>query len=386
VKVSHIRRPSVLLTGATGILGSWILNEALERGYSPAVLMRDEDRPHAERRLDAVLRLLGKQDLRREVEIVQGDARQPNLGLDPADARRLRNSAGAFIHCAASTSFNPKDDVNLWETNVSGVQNVLDFVTDSDMALYHVSTAYVAGSRRDASYERELDVGQEFNNTYERSKCTSEQMVRDAFAAGQTYGAIFRPSIIVGATDHGKICDFQNFYGFLRLVDMASSRKPHEYCRIRLEGNADATTNLVPVDWTARALWHIVETEGDRCQTYHLTNPYPETVGRLKEWVNDIIRESNTEFEVVHVLDGTPTALEGIAHSAFQHYRVYLKHQPEFDRTNTERATQMAVPFPKLGPELYRKLLNYARSQRWRGALSRHSLNSIPHRDAVAVV
>lgn len=385
MKVSRIRRPSILLTGATGILGSWILNEALERGYSPVVLMRDEDRPHAERRLDAVLHLLGKQKMRPEVEIVHGDARQIELGLDSDVSRRLRNSASAFIHCAASTSFNPKDDVNLWETNVTGVQNVLDFVSDSDMALYHVSTAYVAGSRRDPSYESELEVGQDFNNTYERSKCVSEGMVREAFAAGQTYGAIFRPSIIVGATDHGKICDFQNFYGFLRLVDMASSRKPNEHRRIRLEGNADATTNLVPVDWTARALWHIVETEGDRCQTYHLTNPYPDTVGRLKEWVNGVIRESNTEFEVVRELDGTPSTLEGIAHSAFQHYRVYLKHQPTFDRTNTERATLKAVPFPKLGPELYAKLLNYARSQRWRGALSRHALKAIPQPDAAAV-
>jgi thioester reductase-like protein len=347
--------------------------------------MRDEDRPHAERRLDAVLHLLGKQKMRPEVEIVHGDARQIELGLDSDVSRRLRNSASAFIHCAASTSFNPKDDVNLWETNVTGVQNVLDFVSDSDMALYHVSTAYVAGSRRDPSYESELEVGQDFNNTYERSKCVSEGMVREAFAARQTYGAIFRPSIIVGATDHGKICDFQNFDGFLRLVDMASSRKPNEHQRIRLEGNADATTNLVPVDWTASALWHIVETEGDRCQTYHMTNPYPDTVGRLKEWVNGVIRESNTEFEVVRELDGTPSTLEGIAHSAFQHYRVYLKHQPTFDRTNTERATLKAVPFPKLGPELYAKLLNYARSQRWRGALSRHALKAIPQPDAAAV-
>ncbi len=385
MKASPIRRPSIAITGATGILGSWILNEALERGHCPAVLMRDVDRHHAETRLDAVLRLLGKQQLRGMVEIIHGDACEPNLGLDNEDSKRLRESAGAFIHCAASTSFNPKDDESLWQTNVAGVQNVLDFVAESDLAFYHVSTAYVAGNLRGPAMEYELESGQDFNNTYERTKCVSERLVRDAFADGRTYGAIFRPSIIVGATDHGKICDFQNFYGFLRLVDMASSRKPNGHHRIRLEGNADATTNLVPVDWTARALWHIIETEGDRCLTYHLTNPYPDTVGRLKEWVNEIIRESNIEFEVVPELDGTPSTLEGIAHSAFQHYRVYLQHQPIFDRTNTVRATDTAVPFPKLGPELYSKLLNYARAQRWRGALSRHALKRIPQPDAAVV-
>src|SRR5690606_5536375 len=144
-------------------------------------------------------RLLGKQKMRQEVEIVHGDARLPQLGLDPDDSARLRKTASAFIHCAASTSFNPKDDVNLWETNVTGVQNVLGFVSESDMALYHVSTAYVAGTRRDPSFESELETGQDFNNTYERSKCVSEGMVREAFDDGLTYGAIFRPSIIVGA-------------------------------------------------------------------------------------------------------------------------------------------------------------------------------------------
>ena len=49
------------------------------------------------------------------------------------------------------------------------------------------------------------------------------------------------------------------------------------------------------MDWTAEALWRIIETEGDRCLTYHLTNPYPDTVGYLKGWVNDLVRESNIE-------------------------------------------------------------------------------------------
>ncbi|MCC6486889.1 MAG: SDR family oxidoreductase [Candidatus Hydrogenedentes bacterium] len=385
MKVNGTPSRSLILTGGTGILGSWILNEALEREMTPILLMRDENVHHAETRLNAVLRLLGKQSMRGAVQIVRGDAREPNLGLSLEDADALRSKVGAFIHCAASTSFNPKDDENLWATNVTGVENVLDFVSHTGMALYHISTAYVAGTRNDIAHEGDLDVGQDFNNTYERTKCISEGLVREAFADGRSYGAIFRPSIIVGATDHGKICDFQNFYGFLRLVDMATARKPNEQMRIRLEGNADTDTNLVPVDWTAKALWHVIQTEGDRCLTYHLTNPYPDTVGRLKEWVNQIVSESNVEFDVVRELDGTPSPLEGIAHNAFQHYRVYLKHQPVFDRTNTVRATGEAVPFPQLGSDLYERLLNYARAQRWRGALSSRALKHTAQPDAAAV-
>ncbi len=143
----------------------------------------------------------------------------------------------------------------------------------------------------------------------------------------------------------------------------------------------------MPVDWTAQALWHVIETEGDQCLTYHLTNPCPDTMERLREWVNEVVRETNEKlaFEVIHRLEGSTTPLEGMAHSAFQHYRTYLKHQPTFDRTNTERATREAVPFPKFGPGLYRKLLNYARAQRWRGALSRQSLNQPAQPDAAAV-
>ena len=58
----------------------------------------------------------------------------------------------------------------------------------------HVSTAYVAGERRGRARERQGDIGQDFRNTYERTKLEAEQVVHDSGLPA----AIVRPSVIVG--------------------------------------------------------------------------------------------------------------------------------------------------------------------------------------------
>ncbi|GMW00296.1 MAG: hypothetical protein AMXMBFR84_14340 [Candidatus Hydrogenedentota bacterium] len=370
---------TVLLTGATGIMGSWVLGEALAKGVRPVVIMRDENPQRAQDRIDAVLRLIGKEQYRDRVRVVKGDASRPNFGLASALVDEFRSTLDAVLHCAASTSFNPSDDSDIWATNVEGVSHVLNFVRGTDITLYHVSTAYIAGTYPGLSHEDVLDRQQEFNNTYERSKFESEGMVRRGLKNGDFQGAIFRPAIIVGATDTGKISDFMNFYGFLRMADLASTRKGTGNTIVRVEASPDVRVNLVPVDWTAKALWHIIEAEGASGHAYHLTNPNAHPVGELKDWVNTLIHDQGLRFELVDRLDDATTTLENIAHNAFRHYRCYLKQQPDFDRTNTDRALNGTLPFPEIGPDTYSVLLDYARSQRWKGIFANSKVSANGH-------
>ena len=356
----------VLITGATGIMGSWVLGEALRRGYAPIVLMRDASEDSARERLQAVLRLMGLEERVGEVRILRGDARQPDMGLRPSEVAEMRANLGGMIHCAACTSFSPREDAELWATNVGGVANVLHFLAGSGVPLYHVSTAFVAGKRRGRALESELDLNQDFNNTYERSKCEAERMVQDAMAKGSVRAAIFRPAIIVGATGSGAISQFMNFYGFLRFVDAASAGRLGTG-RLRVRGNPLATKNLVPVDWVSRALWTIVEAEGASGRTYHLTNPKPSTQQRLLEWANQWMSGSRVSMEYVSRLDGDVSPLEQAANATFRLYRSYLQYEPAFDRANTDRALGGCVEFPSLGQDFYKNLLEFARTERWRG-------------------
>lgn len=361
-----MRNGSVLITGATGIMGSWVLGEALMRGYAPIALMRDATPEAARARLTSVLSLIGLEHRVAEIRIVRGDARRPDLGLHPAEVAELRASLGGMIHCAACTSFSPREDAELWATNVGGVANVLHFLAGSGVPLFHVSTAFVAGKRRGRALESELDLNQDFNNTYERSKCEAERMVQDAIAKGSIRAAIFRPAIIVGATQDGAISQFMNFYGFLRFIDAASTGRLGTG-RLRVRGNPLATKNLVPVDWVAKALWTIVETEGANGHTYHLTNPTPSTQQRLLEWANHWMSSSKVSLEYVSRLEGDISPLEQAANVSFRLYRSYLQYEPIFDRTNTDRALNGSLDFPKLGQDFYKQLLDFARAERWRG-------------------
>jgi thioester reductase-like protein len=358
-----IRSRTVLLTGATGILGSWVLGGALERGYRVITLLRDPTIEHAQNRISAVLRFLGRSHQTERIQIALGDTSKERFGLTDSEYDRLRATAGTMIHCAASISFHPKHDADVWKTNVGGVQQVLDFVSGANIDLYHVSTAFVAGRRRGLVLESELNVGQEFVNTYERSKCTSEGMVNDAVTAGRVRAAIMRPAIIVGATRNGRISQFQNFYRFLQLLDSDLSSRAGSEGRVRILANALGTLNLAPVDWTAEALWRIIDAEGSSGKTYHLTNPEPPTHGGILRWVSEFI--SDVTFEPVNELCGAVSRAETLVRGALRHYIDYLNDQPVFDRTNTDCALRGQLPFPAFHPEFCGTLLDYARKRGW---------------------
>lgn len=83
----------------------------------------------------------------RRVEVVAGDVSQPDLGMEPEIADRLRGKVELVINFAGLVDFNPdlRDAVG---TNVEGAINVADFVQSCQSAkLVHISTCYVAGHR-----------------------------------------------------------------------------------------------------------------------------------------------------------------------------------------------------------------------------------------------
>jgi thioester reductase-like protein len=85
--------------------------------------------------------------LAERVEVVEGDASQPGLGLSLEVSERLKNSLDVVVNSSGLTDFNP-DLRDALATNVEAVLHVLNFVRASKRAgLLHLSTCYVAGAR-----------------------------------------------------------------------------------------------------------------------------------------------------------------------------------------------------------------------------------------------
>jgi thioester reductase-like protein len=115
-------RRTVLLTGATGVVGNALLPRL--------------------RNVEVICLLHRSPVAAPEVTPVHGDVRRSQMGLSAIDFNDLAHRVDAVIHSAAVTDFN-RTDGSLHETNVEGTKHVLDFVASAGVPLYHVSTAYL---------------------------------------------------------------------------------------------------------------------------------------------------------------------------------------------------------------------------------------------------
>ena len=102
----------------------------------------------------------------RRLEVIAGDVSEPDLGMDPAIAERLRSKVDLVVNFAGLVDFNP-DVRSAIAANVDGALYVADFVESCEHArLVHVSTCYVAGHRDgfiDETLRRETPNGEPFD-------------------------------------------------------------------------------------------------------------------------------------------------------------------------------------------------------------------------------
>jgi long-chain acyl-CoA synthetase len=83
--------------------------------------------------------------IERRIDVVQGDARRPMLGIDERVLSRLLPRLDAVIHVAGLTDFEP-DPKDAVAVNVRGAMYAADLAArTSGKRLIHISTCYVAG-------------------------------------------------------------------------------------------------------------------------------------------------------------------------------------------------------------------------------------------------
>jgi thioester reductase-like protein len=176
--------PTVILTGATGFLGSHILNALLGNGARVVALVRGASSADARARLLAEYSWAFPEAPREHFEAVE--VQNCDLAEAQPDAKALLRILGtapkALIHAAADTRlFAPEDELE--RTNVAGTMNVVHLCSElSQTLLVHLSTLAVAGCWQGGSNtfsEADFDRSDQFLSPYERSKARAERLVRD---------------------------------------------------------------------------------------------------------------------------------------------------------------------------------------------------------------
>jgi long-chain acyl-CoA synthetase len=272
---------AIFLTGATGFLGMELLARYLERTdrHVYALVRPAGDAEPAARLRAAIEELSGDADaFSGRYTAVGGDAEAPGLGIEPARRREVAAEVSDVIHSAASVSFSlPLEESR--QINVAGTGRVLEFAElcrqmGGLRRFAYVSTAYVAGDHAGRFREDELDVGQDFRNSYERSKFEAEHLVREH--ADRLPVQVFRPSIIVGEQSSGWTASFNVLYPPLKGFEAGAFPL--------LPADRETPVDVVPVDYVADGIFELAERRAERGEVLHLVaGERATTVGRLAE-------------------------------------------------------------------------------------------------------
>lgn len=358
----------ILLTGATGLLGRFLLRDLTARGRQVAVLVRGSRTAGAEARVDELLddwREVAGVEVPRPV-VLAGDITVPGLGLPAAALEWVEANVGEVVHSAASLAFDRRaSDGEPYASNVQGTAHVLELCRTAGIRrLHHVSTAYVCGLRRGRVLETELDVGRTPGNDYERSKIEAERLVRAADWLDVC--TVYRPSIIVGDLVHGFTNTFHGFYKPLRIVQpfvesfVQASLEPGSLLDV-LGMTGQERKNLVPVDWVSAIMSRIVLDASLHGGTYHLTSTRPTSVGLLcsvfERMVTEMAARPPAAGGPAPVFD--PAVLARLFGEQMEVYRAYWRDDPEFDVTATSRAAP-DLPAPPLDEATLRRLCRFA--------------------------
>jgi thioester reductase-like protein len=258
---------NILVTGATGFLGAYLVRELLSRSNATLhCLVRDAAAAIARQRLRTHLldRGVDAQVFDRRVRTVTGDLARPQLGCSSASLDRLAGEIDAICHAGASVNWVFPYS-SLRDVNVGGTVSLLLLACRGRCIPFHfissLSTVYSTRGPREADeafdplpHLRGLHLG------YAQTKAVAEALVREAGHRGLPVKT-YRPSLISGDAVTGTF----NRDDFLSLLVSGCIRMG---CAPDLDWKLDC----LPVDVVAR---EIVGASAAPRGVVHLVHPRP---------------------------------------------------------------------------------------------------------------
>lgn len=242
-----MNKQRILVTGGTGFLGSYILQELIEHGYAVRAM----------RRSTKALPWIPA-SIQSQIEWVDGDI------LDVVSLEDAMQDVHAVIHSAALVSFRSAERKNMYQANVEGTANVVNLALECGIArLIYISSIAALGRTATESWVNEEHKWEDndVQTHYARSKFKAELHVWRGLAEGLE-GLILNPATILGYGDwsNGSCALFKQIHdgfpwytnginGFVDVKDVAIAT------RIALESSITEQRYLICAEnWTFRDL------------------------------------------------------------------------------------------------------------------------------------
>ncbi|MFO7728076.1 MAG: amino acid adenylation domain-containing protein [Desulfonatronovibrio sp.] len=270
---------SVLLTGAHGFLGVFLLEKLTSQTDKVYCLLRCENEAQGLENLKEQVKKTGlKPDFSR-VRIIPGDLAMPDLGLSDSHRQELTSGAEAILHCGAFVhhlhSYSTMKPVN-----VGGTRALLDLaVTTVQKPFCFVSTITVAESAQGAVRVEEavpsrppaMDIG------YVLTKWVGERLVERYFREFGLPAVIIRPGNITGSSVTGFSNYEHNHFWLFTKGCLQMGAYP----------DMPGTVEMTPVDQLAEAIAALFLNPLKELLTVNLANP--QTISQ-KDFFQELAR------------------------------------------------------------------------------------------------
>ena len=274
---------NILLTGATGFLGAFLLDELLQSTQANIYcLIRcssvEVGREKLQRNLERYSLHNAAQSNR--VILLLGDLSKPLLGMSELQFHKLASQIDLIYHNGAFVNLI-YPYAALREINVIGTQEILRLASQVKLKpVHYISTLDVFQSDRQPTMDLlEQDDFVGFagpDGGYAQSKWVGEKLVMAAQERGIPT-CIYRLGMIVGDSQTGVsktedlVCRF--IKGSIQLKKVL---------------NLPLQMHLTPVDYTTKAIVHLSLQQSSWGKAFHIANPNPLSLDRLVQHIQSL--------------------------------------------------------------------------------------------------
>lgn len=351
---------SAIVTGGTGLLGSWLLKRLSEDYDHIFAIARSGKGTSAESRIRSILSVHEKNrfnvdSIMLRVTVLDGDIHEENLGLPSKNVDDLLKSHVTDVfHSAALAEFRVPHE-KIYMTNVLGTRNTLNLAVQlkhsaqsNPITFHHISSVVIAGNYEGYFSESDFDRGQHFNNTYEQTKFEAEQLVMSY--SHNLCTVIYRPSFMTGDSVTGITTNYKMLYQLVHFFayELIST----------LPADPSSKYSLVPVDRVVEAIALLSKQEHRSGEVYQLVNPDQISLQELIESICDFFCCKLPSLEAPHAFE--KDRLSAVQWRIVEPFIPYFNYRVTFDAERTNSLLKkLGFCWPKINRTFFNTLYRY---------------------------
>ncbi len=365
----------IFLTGSTGFLGAFLLNELLHKTSAKIYcLVRAQNPQSGMNKLQKTLekyRLWQANHATRIIPVI-GDLEQPLLGLTVSRFEQLATQIDSLYHTGAQVNFVKPYSV-LKTANVLGTQEIIKLAIHNRIKpLHYISTAGIFGP---VGYLKSCQILQEDENLdnyeeyvaldigYSQSKWVAEQLIGMAKSRGCPI-TILRPGFVLGHTQTG-VMNTTDFWSRFIKGCLQMGFFP-ELIHQKQE--------FIPIDYVTQSIVHLSLKPESLGKVFHLTPPQ-HNLSTIELF--DLIRAAGYPLKSLSYPQWKQQLLQNIKQSSDNALipllplfteKVYgdltiielYQNNPDYDCTNTLNGlNKSSITCPKIDGKLIQTYLSY---------------------------